>query len=133
MRAASIAADTKSLVWPCVGRQLMCCALQEPPTVKQGGGVPPEGWPFVGSITYDNVTAAYRPGLPPVLSNLSFTIQVQTACKIAAVETVITLVCKMPAACCTDLPPKLVQLQLHHMKRLLCFFRHGLASYSAVH
>lgn len=50
--------------------------LQEPPTVKQGGGTPPAGWPASGTITYENVTAAYRPGLPPVLSNLSFTIQV---------------------------------------------------------
>ena len=50
--------------------------LQEPPTVKQGGGAAPAGWPASGSITYENVTASYRPGLPPVLSNLSFTIQV---------------------------------------------------------
>ena len=51
-------------------------ALQEPPTVKQGGQAAPQGWPSAGSITYDNVTAAYRPGLPPALSNLSFTIEV---------------------------------------------------------
>ena len=44
--------------------------------MKQGGQAAPQGWPSAGSITYDNVTAAYRPGLPPVLSNLSFTIQV---------------------------------------------------------
>ncbi len=50
--------------------------LQEPPTVKQGGGAAPAGWPASGTITYENVTASYRPGLPPVLSNLSFTIQV---------------------------------------------------------
>ncbi|DBA75192.1 TPA: hypothetical protein ACH3X1_010497 [Trebouxia sp. C0004] len=48
---------------------------QEPPTVKQGGGAAPAGWPASGTITYENVTASYRPGLPPVLSNLSFTIQ----------------------------------------------------------
>ena len=52
--------------------------LQEPPTVKQGGKAPPANWPSVGTITYENVTAAYRPGLPPDLSNLSFTIQVST-------------------------------------------------------
>jgi len=44
--------------------------------VKQGGGAAPAGWPASGTITYENVTASYRPGLPPVLSNLSFTIQV---------------------------------------------------------
>lgn len=48
---------------------------QEPPTVKQGGAAPPAGWPATGAITYENVTASYRPGLPPVLSDLSFTIQ----------------------------------------------------------
>lgn len=52
--------------------------MQEPPTVKQGGGAPPPGWPATGTITYENVTASYRPGLPPVLSDLSFTIQVST-------------------------------------------------------
>lgn len=44
--------------------------------MKQGGGAAPAGWPASGTITYENVTASYRPGLPPVLSNLSFTIQV---------------------------------------------------------
>ena len=44
--------------------------------VMQGGAAAPVGWPSRGSITYENVTASYRPGLPPVLSNLSFTIQV---------------------------------------------------------
>ena len=53
--------------------------MQEPPTVKQGGAAPPAGWPATGAITYENVTASYRPGLPPVLSDLSFTIQVSWA------------------------------------------------------
>lgn len=44
--------------------------------MKQGGVAPPDGWPARGTITYQNVTASYRPGLSPVLSNLSFTIQV---------------------------------------------------------
>lgn len=50
--------------------------LQEPPTVQQGGAAPPAGWPARGTITYENVTASYRAGLPPVLSDLSFEIQV---------------------------------------------------------
>ena len=50
--------------------------LQEPPTVAQGGAAAPAGWPATGTITYEHVTAAYRPGLAPVLSDVSFTIQV---------------------------------------------------------
>lgn len=58
-----------------------CCTrtagtLQEPPTVAQGGGKPPSDWPSGGTIDYRDVTAIYRPGLPPVLKDLSFTIQV---------------------------------------------------------
>lgn len=61
--------------------------------MKQGGGTPPAGWPASGTITYENVTAAYRPGLPPVLSNLSFTIEVsQHPC-------FILMLCKLTAFC----------------------------------
>lgn len=50
--------------------------VQEPPTVSQGGGSPPSGWPVQGTLTYENITAIYRAGLPPVLRGLDFTIKV---------------------------------------------------------
>lgn len=40
----------------------------------EGGGEAPEGWPSQGDIVYDAVTASYRPGLDPVLQNVSFSI-----------------------------------------------------------
>lgn len=45
-----------------------------------GGPAPPPGWPSTGAITYSNVTASYRPGLPPVLVDLSFHIEPGTSC-----------------------------------------------------
>jgi hypothetical protein len=48
----------------------------EPPLVKEGGGTPPAGWPRTGTIRYEGVTASYRPGLPPVLRDLTFNLQV---------------------------------------------------------
>ena len=42
-----------------------------------GGGSPPDGWPLCGEVTFEGVSACYRPGLPPVLSQLSFTIKVR--------------------------------------------------------
>jgi hypothetical protein len=50
---------------------------QEPPLVEEGGGVPPVGWPRSGTLRYDRVSAVYRPGLPPVLRSLSFSLQVR--------------------------------------------------------
>jgi ABC-type multidrug transport system fused ATPase/permease subunit len=47
---------------------------QEPPTLEQGGPAPPPGWPASGEVEYRSVTASYRPGLPPVLRALSFTV-----------------------------------------------------------
>ena len=41
---------------------------------SEGGGQAPEEWPTVGSIEYLSMTASYRPGLDPVLKNLSFVI-----------------------------------------------------------
>uniref|UniRef100_A0A803QEB7 ABC-type xenobiotic transporter n=1 Tax=Cannabis sativa TaxID=3483 RepID=A0A803QEB7_CANSA len=35
---------------------------------------PPPGWPSSGSIKFESVVLRYRPGLPPVLHGLSFTI-----------------------------------------------------------
>ena len=49
---------------------------QEPPTLAMGGPPPPPGWPGPGGagVDFDRVTAAYRPGLPPVLRGVTFTI-----------------------------------------------------------
>lgn len=47
-----------------------------PPRVAEGGGTPPKGWPGGGRLVFDGVSARYRPGLPPVLSGLSFTVEV---------------------------------------------------------
>ena len=49
---------------------------QEPADVDQGGAAPPKGWPASGTLQYDRVTAVYRPGLPPVLRDVSFELQV---------------------------------------------------------
>lgn len=49
---------------------------QEPADVDQGGAAPPKGWPASGTLQYDRVTAVYRPGLPPVLQDVSFELQV---------------------------------------------------------
>lgn len=49
---------------------------QEPADVDQGGAAPPKGWPASGTLRYDRVTAVYRPGLPPVLRDVSFELQV---------------------------------------------------------
>jgi hypothetical protein len=48
----------------------------EPPLVEEGGGAPPAGWPRTGALRYEGVTASYRPGLPPVLRDLTFSLQV---------------------------------------------------------
>ena len=47
-----------------------------PPRVAEGGGTPPPGWPAGGRLVFENVSARYRPGLPPVLSDISFTLEV---------------------------------------------------------
>ena len=52
---------------------------QEPPTVAQGGPPPSKGWPSAGRIEYKAVTAIYRTGLPPVLRDLTFSLEVGTA------------------------------------------------------
>jgi ABC-type multidrug transport system fused ATPase/permease subunit len=53
---------------------------QEPPTVARGGGAPPDGWPPSGEIKYEGVWAVYRPGLPAVLRDVTFTIEVGFGC-----------------------------------------------------
>ncbi len=52
----------------------------EPPRVAEGGGAPPPGWPRSGALSYEAVTAVYRPGLPPVLRDLSFTLPAGSSC-----------------------------------------------------
>ena len=49
----------------------------EPPRVAEGGGTPPDGWPSSGRIDFKAMSARYRIGLPPVLSDLTFTIKVR--------------------------------------------------------
>ena len=44
--------------------------------VIAGGGSPQDGWPHSGKVEFQEVAACYRPGLPPVLTQLSFTIEV---------------------------------------------------------
>ena len=62
-------------------RLLSYCSLeQEPPTVAQGGAMPPEGWPVAGAVQYDQVTAIYRKGLPPVLVDISFNLSGAVSC-----------------------------------------------------
>ncbi len=53
---------------------------QEPPNLKQGGAPPPPGWPSSGALTYAKVWASYRPGLPPVLKDLSFALPGGCSC-----------------------------------------------------
>lgn len=55
---------------------------REPPTQDEGGSLPPSGWPSKGSLSYEDVSVAYRPGLPPVLKDLSFGIEGGTSCGI---------------------------------------------------
>lgn len=37
------------------------------------------GWPGSGGIAFEAVTARYRPGLPPVLSDITFNVQVPSS------------------------------------------------------
>ncbi len=53
---------------------------QEPKDVAEGAAAPPPGWPRSGALRYDRVTASYRPGLPPVLRDLSFSLEGGQSC-----------------------------------------------------
>lgn len=55
-------------------RRLVDVCLPHPPSHVPAAPLPP-GWPAEGQIEYEGVTAIYRPGLPPVLRNLTFTVQ----------------------------------------------------------
>lgn len=50
---------------------------QEPPTATSPHRQPPlsPAWPSEGSLEFKNVTLRYRPDLPPVLRDISFSIQ----------------------------------------------------------
>ena len=62
-------------------RLLSYCDLdQEPPTVADGGAPPPPNWPSLGAVQYDEVTAVYRPGLPPVLRDITFSLPGGVSC-----------------------------------------------------
>ena len=69
---------------------LPCHALCPPGTLS--------GWPNAGKVEYRGVTAIYRPGLPPVLRDLTFTLEVQLFvlpawCQVSAAR------CVAPACC----------------------------------
>eukprot|EP00878_Enallax_costatus_P012732 GHUV01013296.1.p1 GENE.GHUV01013296.1~~GHUV01013296.1.p1 ORF type:complete len:349 (+),score=75.55 GHUV01013296.1:76-1122(+) len=65
----------------CVERMVEYMNLpQEPPRLADGGTPPPPGWPRSGAISYVDVTASYRPGLPAVLKNLTFSLNPGTSC-----------------------------------------------------
>lgn len=49
----------------------------EPARVCDGAPAPPSGWPSGGRLAFEGVSACYRPGLPPVLRDLSFTVPVR--------------------------------------------------------
>ncbi|KDD72696.1 hypothetical protein H632_c3011p0, partial [Helicosporidium sp. ATCC 50920] len=53
---------------------------QEPPALEEGGPAPPKDWPGDQSVVFESVTAQYRPGLPPVLKDLSFALPPGTRC-----------------------------------------------------
>lgn len=53
---------------------------QEPPRLKEGGARAPAGWPASGALAYSGVWASYRPGLPPVLKDLTFSLPGGCSC-----------------------------------------------------
>ncbi|KAL6756466.1 P-loop containing nucleoside triphosphate hydrolase protein [Haematococcus lacustris] len=53
---------------------------QEPPTLVEGAPAPPPGWPTSGALQFRGVSARYRPGLPPVLCDLTFTLKAGCTC-----------------------------------------------------
>jgi hypothetical protein len=61
-------------LWP------LCLGVSVHRRLKEGGKQPPPGWPKSGALSYHNVTASYRPGLPPVLRDLTFNLQPGTSC-----------------------------------------------------
>ena len=54
-------------------RDTLPCTKQK---LRRGAPDLCRGWPTAGAIVYEGVSASYRPGLPPVLRDLSFRIEV---------------------------------------------------------
>jgi ABC-type multidrug transport system fused ATPase/permease subunit len=52
--------------------------VEAPPIVAETR--PPPGWPHAGAISIRNLTARYRPGLPPVLSGVS--VDIPAGCRV---------------------------------------------------
>ena len=54
----------------------------EPPMLGDDGCPPdpPSDWPSTGSLAFEQVTCCYRPGLPPVLVGVSFSISAGQSC-----------------------------------------------------
>ncbi|PNW79862.1 hypothetical protein CHLRE_08g369720v5 [Chlamydomonas reinhardtii] len=52
----------------------------EPLRVAEGGGQPPQGWPRSGHLQFEDVSAAYQPGLPPVLRGVTFSVSAGSSC-----------------------------------------------------
>ncbi|KAG2430855.1 hypothetical protein HXX76_009829 [Chlamydomonas incerta] len=64
-----------------VERMLVYTELDsEPPSVAEGGGHPPAGWPRTGALHFQDVSAAYQPGLPPVLRGVTFSVPAGSSC-----------------------------------------------------
>eukprot|EP00798_Chlamydomonas_sp_ICE-L_P027493 gene27493-4801_t len=54
---------------------------REPPNTKDHPELaPPKGWPLSGALRYENVSALYRKGLPPVLRDISFKVPAGSSC-----------------------------------------------------
>ena len=49
----------------------------EPPRCADGAPRPPPEWPSAAQLEFEGVSACYRPGLPPVLSDLTFAVPVR--------------------------------------------------------
>jgi len=52
--------------------------VEAPPIMPEAR--PPPGWPHAGAISIRNLTARYRPGLPPVLSGVS--VDIPAGCRV---------------------------------------------------
>ena len=57
-----------------------CCTTPRDMRRERTPFVRCRGWPGSGSVEFQGVTARYRPGLPPVLSDLTFTVEVCRSC-----------------------------------------------------
>ena len=65
-----------SIPCPCSDSRDRCASCRVHPPSTYGASGMCRGWPTAGAIVYDRVSASYRPGLPPVLRDLCFSIEV---------------------------------------------------------